>query len=350
MKPRCILYICACVLTLCACSTREKEPHRICSVDELIDSLSVCHEGLRLNIHVRKDGISEYCYRKAYWTEIPDSNFADNRLLGIKEQFRFLVQSVPHLHPLNDSATQCYSHVAHLGVADTLEYNAIMGRNPEEMLSLKCNKDSVGHAAMEFEFVRKYHGNNIATAPNAAPARRLVKQFLAEQKDVKKYPVEYAMDEGIAVPDKWWEHGQQIALVGRGADSLAAACLKGVHYHIPSADFEKTVAMLLRLSERLEQIVRERPMAGTYLSIPCRPGLHRKEADAVDPVEYRIYNEDTGRYEFILLATYSIKGLELLVVNPADVPRFFIPFQWSEQRKARNLEVVEYEEALCVAI
>ena len=108
------------------------------------------------------------------------------------------------------------------------------------------------------------------------PMQALLKQFLAEQKGVKQYPVHYEWDEGVPFPTKGEIYTSFTLRMGHGADSLAASLVTGTHYIIPVKGYEEAQELENELCNRMTRLSTEQPAVSILQTAVLPDGEKRR--------------------------------------------------------------------------
>ena len=223
---------------------------------------------------------------------------------------------------------------------DTLDYSITLGSEPQEYLYMKRWKDDTEQDWLIFGHSIKKPVNITLKSDDIESVQEMLKTFLSEQKGVKVYEVKYEWDSGVAILENYDKFLLPLISKGRDADSLAASVVTGNHYFIPAKD-NRRIEVAVDFYNRLNRIATEQPRIGTVLSTTARFKEYLERGDwCANILRYSVYDYATKRRIYNILMEQSPKGIHILELNTADVPRFAIPHLWLKVKQTHNFDFI----------
>ncbi|MBQ6190204.1 MAG: hypothetical protein IJK45_08550 [Bacteroidaceae bacterium] len=354
MKTRYLIYIMLASMNIASCTqgTIEKPDHEVESISELFDSLArrgtppthalCCHKDSSMSDEYTIFTVVEDTTKM---TDEADKEWyrqaADNQ--------RFLLRNATYLvEKLCKTAQESYRYTT----PDSVDYSITIEKEPRKMLTFRHYKGERNADCVVLYYTIKKSAKVTPKSGNPKPMQVLLKQFLAEQKGVKQYPVHYEWDEGVPFPNEGEIYNSFTCRMGNGADSLAASLVTGTHYIIPVKGYKQAQELENELCNRMIRLSTEQPVVSILRTAVLPDGEKRRL------LQYWQYSMVEGKRRM----TYQLKAqafgnnvegcgnaLHILELNTAEAPRLTIPLNWWVVMRTHNSQIYyrgEHEEHL----
>lgn len=336
----------------CTQGTIEKPDHEVESISELFDSLArrgtppthalCCHKDSSMSDEYTIFTVVEDTTKM---TDEADKEWyrqaADNQ--------RFLLRNATYLvEKLCKTAQESYRYTT----PDSVDYSITIEKEPRKMLTFRHYKGERNADCVVLYYTIKKSAKVTPKSGNPKPMQVLLKQFLAEQKGVKQYPVHYEWDEGVPFPNEGEIYNSFTCRMGNGADSLAASLVTGTHYIIPVKGYKQAQELENELCNRMIRLSTEQPVVSILRTAVLPDGEKRRL------LQYWQYSMVEGKRRM----TYQLKAqafgnnvegcgnaLHILELNTAEAPRLTIPLNWWVVMRTHNSQIYyrgEHEEHL----
>jgi plasmid stabilization system protein ParE len=328
-------------ITACTQNVTETPAHKVETIAELFDSLA--NRGAPPSHELR-------CYRDSMmsdeytiFTVVEDTtqktdeadkdwyrHAADNQ--------RFLLRNATYLvEKLCKTAVESYRY----STPDSVNYSITIKKEPETLLTFQHYKGNRNADCIVLYYTIKKPAKILPKPCDPKLTQALLKQFLAEQKDVKQYPVHYEWDKGVPFPNEGEFYTSFTQHRGHSADSLAASLVTGIHYIIPAKGEEQAKKLENELCDRLTRLYTEQPVIGSNLRTTIRPGLKMKRLSM-----FWLWpnGKDRRRTIYELQTEVFDDGLHILELNTADAPRFTVPLNWWVIMRTHNTKIFYLDE------
>lgn len=331
----------------CTQGTIEKPDHEVESISELFDSLArrgtppthalCCHKDSSMSDEYTIFTVVEDTTKM---TDEADKEWyrqaADNQ--------RFLLRNATYLvEKLCKTAQESYRYTT----PDSVDYSITIEKEPRKMLTFRHYKGERNADCVVLYYTIKKSAKVTPKSGNPKPMQVLLKQFLAEQKGVKQYPVHYEWDEGVPFPNEGEIYNSFTCRMGNGADSLAASLVTGTHYIIPVKGYKQAQELENELCNRMIRLSTEQPVVSILRTAVLPDGEKRRL------LQYWQYSMVEGKRRM----TYQLKAqafgnnvegcgnaLHILELNTAEAPRLTIPLNWWVVMRTHNTQVYYREE------
>lgn len=358
-----IMFLAGMSLISCTPCVTEKPEHEVESIDELIDSIAFrSNGGVTRTIQCYKDTLLD-CYHiitsaqdtmgldtldvdawyKRLLANVPPKSVRDtmkfyrepNEMRRDVENHQYMIRNATHLlEKLCKTAKESYRYID----KDSIDYSITLSKNPKQLL--KAKRWNVVNTRNEFyvSYIKRNHVKLTAEPYDRRPVQQLLKNFLAEYKNVRQYQVSFDWDEGLPFPsydvcdDFYLDSGPK-----NNKDSLAASHVTGTHYIIPVAE-EKYEEVKTEITKRILRMTEKQPIPGSYLSL----GLHTKGKN-----KYYMLDSYGIRTPIVYwVPTYQIRigywgrnTIHILELNSNGSKRYAIPYNWESVLRTHNTDI-----------
>ena len=163
----------------------------------------------------------------------------------------------------------------------------------------------------------------------------MLKQFLAEQKDVKQYEVNYEWDKGVPFPTEGEFYHSVSQRRKRGPDSLAASLVTGTCYFIPLKGSKAIERLADEFCNRMIRLSAEKPVHRSRLTTRFLPGSDMKK----ELQNYIIHDKNTNLFIYEIKAQRCEDGLHILELNNPQGQRYTIPVSWWAVMRTHNTKI-----------
>ena len=350
-------------LISCTPCVTEKPEHEVESLDELIDSIAFrSNGGVTRTIQCYKDTLLD-CYHiitsaqdtmgldtldvdawyKRLLANVPPKSVRDtmkfyrepNEMRRDVENHQYMIRNATHLlEKLCNTAKESYRYID----KDSIDYSITLSKNPKQLL--KAKRWNLVNTRNEFyvSYIKWNHVKLTAEPYDRRPVQQLLKNFLAEYKNVRQYQVSFDWDEGLPFPsydvcdDFYLDSGPK-----NNKDSLAASHVTGTHYIIPVAE-EKYEEVKTEITKRILRMTEKQPIPGSYLNL----GLHTKGKK-----KYYMLDSYVIRTPIVYwVPTYQIRigywgrnTIHILELDSNESKRYAIPHNWESVLKTHNTDI-----------
>lgn len=338
MRTRNIVLSVLAGLSIVSCTQNVADkPMQIESVSELFDSIAKRDIYGRRILRCLEDSVLCEEYNICHTLSDATDNDTDKEWMRKeKEEHNYLLQNVPVLlDRLCRTAEKSYRYIS----GDSIDYNITLRNRPQKLLYLKCWKDKSRINWFDFCYMAEKPANTTVKSGDVTSVRELLQAFLAEQKGIKKYEVNYEWDKDVAIPDDY-NIFLPVSYCGHGADSLAASSVTGTHFFIPAKN-EQRIEVAVDFYNRLNRMATEQPRRGTILTTSARFKSYMENVEwYVDLLRYTVYNYETRHRIYTIMMEQSSEGIHLLELYTPDAPRFTIPRLWLKVKQTHNLDII----------
>ncbi len=350
----------------CTQNLSEKPEHEIESLTELFDSLAMRGAYPRFNIDAFGDSVITEEYD--YFSCLEDTMGVDS--LDVEEWYKrtldnlpsaidtiiidgekhatyrdikterrmienriFLLHNVfPLVEKLCKRARESYRYIT----PDSIDYSVTIAKEPQKLLSFKrykvTNRD-YDNLFLRYTVEKPLKIKTKSSDPK--PVHALLKQFLAEQKDVKQYEVNYEWDKGVPFPTEGEFYHSVSQRRKRGPDSLAASLVTGTYYFIPLKGSKAIERLSDEFCDRMIRLSAEKPVHRSRLTTRFLPGSDMKK----ELQNYIIHDKNTKLFIYEIKAQRCEDGLHILELNNPQGQRYTIPVSWWAVMRTHNTKI-----------
>ena len=327
-------------ITSCTQNVAETPEHKVETIAELFDSLANRGAPPTHGLRCYRDSMMSDEY--TIFTVIEDTTQMTDKTdkdwyRHAADNQRFLLRNATYLvEKLCETAVESYRY----STPDSVDYSITIKKEPETLLTFRHYKGNRNADCIVLYYTIKKPAKATPKPCNPEPIQALLKQFLAEQKDVKQYPVNYEWDRGVPFPNEGVFYTSFRQHCGRGADSLAASLVTGTHYIIPAKGEEQAKKLENELCDRLTRLFAKQPVIGSNLTTTVRPGLKMKRLS-----RFWLWSnsKDWRRSIYELNTEIFDDGLHILELN-TDTPRFTVPLNWWVIMRTHNTKIFYLDE------
>jgi len=338
------IYMMLAAMSITSCTHRvaEKPDHEVETLAELFDSLT--NRGTPVSHALRCFRDSTMMDEYTIFTVIEDTTQMTDKTdkdwhRHAADNQRFLLRNATYLvEKLCRSAQESYRYTT----PDSVDYSITIAKEPRKMMTFRHYRGERNADCMVLYYTIKKPAKATPKPCNPEPIQALLKQFLAEQKDVKQYPVNYEWDKGVPFPNEGVFYTSFRRHCGRGADSLAASLVTGTHYIIPAKGYEQVQELENELCDRMIRLSTEQPVVGSVLQTAALPGCEKRRLQ-----HYWQYSTIQGKWQLVYqLETqgFGNNALHILELNTAEAPRLTIPLNWWVVMRTHNTKIFSLDE------
>jgi len=318
----------------------ETPDHEVETLAELFDSLA--NRGAAPSHAL-------YCYRDSTIDEYTIFMVLEDTMQMINKDNRewyrhaadnqsFLLRNATYLvEKLCKTAAESYRY----STPDSVDYSITIEKGPKKLLMFRHFKSERDNDCILLCYTIKRPTKAMPKPCDPKPVQTLLKQFLAEQKDVRQYPVHYEWEEGVPFPNEGEFYNAFTRYSGRGANCLAASLVTGTHYIIPVKGNKQADELENELCNRMIRLSTEQPVIGSVLQTSVRPGLEKKRLQ-------RYLLSSIGKEQRQMVYQLKTMGFDnafhILELNTANAPRFTIPLNWWTIMRTHNTRIFYREE------